>query len=249
MKNLVRYRAKDFLEPMFVAVHRVCTEYKQATEAAAAAGGAAAAAAISPEICCAKDGALVLAGAVCDRLASKKRRAPVEEFLSSFVLPDLCASNKFLRLRACWVYEVYLDRVEKWREPAAVIEAFNRMVSLLTDTELPVRVQAGVSIKAFFDIELEPLQEVIINNLQILVERLFALMQDIDNDQIVCTVEHLVITHEDHISPLAQHLTAALTNALLAMLDREGAAQINRDTDAEDDASFASIAVLSTLKT
>ncbi|CDJ50282.1 hypothetical protein, conserved [Eimeria brunetti] len=254
VKSLVRYRAKDFLEPMFVAVHRVCTEYEQATKAAAAAaaaagGAAAGAAAVSADLCRAKDAALMLAGAVCDRLTSKKRQAPIEAMLSAFVLPDLHSANKFLRLRACWVYEVYLDRVTTWQDPAAVVEAYNRMLGLLGDPELPVRVQAGVSIKSFFDLQLPQLQQVIVPNLKYLAERLFALMQDIDHDQLVSTLERLVITNEEHIAPLARDLTAALTNALLAMLDREGAAQRNRDTDAEDDASFASMAVMSTLKT
>ncbi|OEH76840.1 importin [Cyclospora cayetanensis] len=239
IKSLVRYRSKDFLEPMYMAVHRVCAEYQQAVQSRS----------LTEDMFRAKDGALMLAGAVCDRLTSKKRQAPIEGMLSSFVLPDLGSPNKFLRMRACWVYEVFLERVNTWHEPAAVVEAYNRMLALLGDPELPVRVQAGVSIKAFFDLDLPELQQVIVPNLKWLAERLFVLMQDIDHDQLVTTLEQLVASNEQHIAPLAKDLTAALATALLAMLNREGAAQRNKDEDAEDDAAFASIAVMSTLKT
>lgn len=239
IKNLVRYRAKDFLEPMYMAVHRVCAEYQQAAQAGN----------LTEDVCRAKDGALVLAGAVCDRLTSKKRQAPIEGMLSSFVLPELSSGNRFLRMRACWVYEVFLDRVHTWKEPAALVEAYNRMLALLGDPELPVRVQAGVSIKAFFELEVPELRQAIVPNLKWLAERLFVLMQDIDHDQLVTTLEQLVVSNEEHIAPIAKDLTGALTTALLAMLDREGAAQRSRDEDAEEDAAFASIAVISTLKT
>lgn len=239
IKSLVRYRGKDFLEPMYMAVHRVCTEYQQAAQAGK----------LTEEVFQAKDGALVLGGAVCDRLTSKKRQAPVEGMLSSFVLPDMSSPNKFLRMRACWVYEMFLDSVRTWKEPAALVEAYNRMLALLGDPELPVRVQAGVSIKAFFEVDVPELQQAIVPNLKWLAERLFVLMQEIDHDQLVTTLEQLVVSNEKHIAPLAKDLTRALTTALLAMLDREGAAQRSRDEDAEEDAAFASMAVISTLKT
>lgn len=224
---------------MYVAVHRVCTEYQQAAQTGK----------LTEEMFQAKDGALMLAGAVCDRLTSKKRQAPIEGMLSSFVLPDMSSPNKFLRMRACWVYEMFLDSVRSWKEPAALVEAYNRMLALLGDSELPVRVQAGVSIKAFFEVDVPELQQAIVPNLKWLAERLFLLMQEIDHDQLVTTLEQLVVSNEKHVAPLAKDLTRALTTALLAMLDREGAAQRSRDEDAEEDAAFASIAVISTLKT
>ncbi|KAL8432123.1 hypothetical protein ACSSS7_004827 [Eimeria intestinalis] len=187
----------------------------------------------------------------------RRQNDPLEAFsqpreagmLSSFVLPDLSSPNRFLRMRACWVYEVYLGSVRCWKEEGALIEAYNRMLALLGDSELPVRVQAGVSIKAFFQVEVPALRQAIVPNLKWLAERLFMMMQDIDHDQLVTTLEQLVVSFEEHISPLAKDLVRALTAALLAMLDREGAAQQNKDEEAEEDAAFASIAVISTLKT
>ncbi|KAL8441202.1 hypothetical protein Emed_007601 [Eimeria media] len=239
VKSLVRYRAKDFLEPMYLTVHRVCVEFQQALESNC----------LTEALCQAKDGVLVLAGAVCERLASKKRQAPIESMLSSFVLPDLSSPNKFLRMRACWVYEVYLGSVRSWKDENALVEAFKRMLALLSDTELPVRVQAGVSIKAFFQVDVAALHAAIIPNLKFLAERLFMLIQDIDHDQLVTTIEQLVVSFEEHVAPLAKDLVRALTAALLAMFDREGAAQQSKDEEAEEDAAFASIAVISTLKT
>ncbi|KAL8452421.1 hypothetical protein Emag_002389 [Eimeria magna] len=217
VKSLVRYRAKDFLEPMYLTVHRVCAEFQEALKNNC----------LTEAICQAKDGVLVLAGAVCERLASKRRQAPIEGMLSSFVLPDLSSPNKFLRMRACWVYEVYLGSVRCWKEEAALVEAFQRMLALLGDAELPVRVQAGVSIKAFFQVEVPALHQAIVPNLKWLAERLFMLIQDIDHDQLVTTIEQLVVSFEEHVAPLAKDLVRALTAALLAMLDREGAAQQN----------------------
>ncbi|KAL8273198.1 hypothetical protein Esti_002956 [Eimeria stiedai] len=239
VKSLVRYRAKDFLEPMYMTVHRVCVEYQQAVQNNC----------LTEAVCQAKDGVLVLAGALCERLASKKRQAPIEGMLSSFVLPDLSSPNRFLRMRACWVYEVYLGSVRCWKEEAPLVEAYNRMLALLGDPELPVRVQAGVSIKAFFQVEVAALQQAIVPNLKWLAERLFMLMQDIDHDQLVTTLEQLVVSFEEHVEPLAKDLVRALTAALVAMLDREGVAQQSKDEDAEEDAAFACIAVISTLKT
>ncbi|PFH35891.1 importin-beta N-terminal domain-containing protein [Besnoitia besnoiti] len=243
IKALVRYRGRDFLEPLYLLVHRLVDEFRSAAQQAAAANQALPVQAFQK-----KDAALRLACCIADRLMSKKRQAPIEDFLTNFVLPDLRSPNKFLRMRACWVYEQFVPKLATWRNPASVVEAYRGTVLLTQDAELPVRVQAAISAKVFFNVEVEELQQVIVSNLEGLTKQLFAVMKDIDNEQVVATIEHLISSHEEHIAPYAKDLTKALSVTLLEMLDREGAAEQAGDDGAEEDAAFASMTVLSALK-
>ncbi|PHJ25764.1 importin-beta n-terminal domain-containing protein [Cystoisospora suis] len=243
IKALVRYRGRDFLEPLYLLVHRLVEEFRTASQQAAAANQALPITAFQR-----KDSALRLACCIADRLISKKRHAPIEDFLSAFVLPDLQSPNKFLRLRACWVYEQFAGKLTSWKNPSALADAYGKIVLLTQDPELPVRVQAAISVKVFFGIEEETLQQVIVANLEGLTKQLFAVMKDVDNEQVVASIEQLISAYEEHIAPYAKDLIKALSATLLEMLDREGAAEQAGDDGAEEDAAFASMTVLSALK-
>ncbi|CBZ54464.1 hypothetical protein NCLIV_048930 [Neospora caninum Liverpool] len=243
IKALVRYRGRDFLEPLYLLTHRLVDEFRTVAQQAAAANQALPVVAYQK-----KDAALRLSCCISDRLLSKKRQAPVEDFLALFVLPDLQSPNKFLRMRACAVYEEFVPKLATWKNPAALVEAYRGIVLLTQDAELPVRVQAAISAKVFFSVEVEELQQVIVANLEGLTKQLFAVMKDIDNEQVVATIEQLISSHEEHIAPYAKDLTQALSVTLLEMLDREGAAEQAGDDSAEEDAAFASMTVLSALK-
>ncbi|EPT26865.1 importin-beta N-terminal domain-containing protein [Toxoplasma gondii ME49] len=243
IKALVRYRGRDFLEPLYLLTHRLVEEFRTLSQQASAANQPLSVVAFQK-----KDAALRLACCISDRLLSKKRQAPVEEFLTHFVLPDLQSPNKFLRMRACVVFEEFVPKLSAWKNPTALVEAYKGIVLLTQDAELPVRVQAAISAKVFFSVEVEELQQVVVANLEGLTKQLFAVMKDIDNEQVVATIEQLISSHEAHIAPYAKDLTQALSTTLLEMLDREGAAEQAGDDSAEEDAAFASMTVLSALK-
>eukprot|EP00922_Rhytidocystis_sp_ex-Travisia-forbesii_P028130 GHVS01041290.1.p1 GENE.GHVS01041290.1~~GHVS01041290.1.p1 ORF type:complete len:1150 (-),score=264.74 GHVS01041290.1:262-3711(-) len=174
-----------------------------------------------------KSGALLMLGSVANRLTSRKRRVYVEGFLQTKVLPLFCAPVRELRVRSVWVYGHYLDHLNRvgWREPAGLVAAFKQMFELCGDVELPVRVEAGVQIKGFFSINQPQLQEVIKESLGQLMERLFALMHDIDHENLVATVADLVKEYEDQVTPYSRQLMTLLCGALLRMMAKEEVSQ------------------------
>eukprot|EP00922_Rhytidocystis_sp_ex-Travisia-forbesii_P042078 GHVS01062835.1.p1 GENE.GHVS01062835.1~~GHVS01062835.1.p1 ORF type:complete len:1182 (+),score=220.59 GHVS01062835.1:120-3548(+) len=166
-----------------------------------------------------KSGALLMLGCVVSRLTSRKRQVHVEGFLQSKVLPLFSSPVKHLRWRSVWLYGNYLEHLRT--QPTGLEVAYNHIFALCGDEEMPVRVEAGVQIKGFFKIKQPLLQELVRKSLGQLMERLFALMNDIDHEHLVATVSDIVREYENEVTPYARQLVTLLCAAVLRMMAKE----------------------------
>lgn len=183
-----------------------------------------------PSFCSRKDGALHLLGAIAERLVSndpaqqgkakKKVKAGsvnVEELLKKYVLPDMCSSVAFLRLRACWVYEQFIEEANmRFMEPASAASCCRQCMSLVSDSELPVRVYAGTVLRCFLDRNInDALIAVVVENVAGLLDRMLKMMTEIQCEELGATLECLVRNFPQQIAPFASQLVAQLSSQFL----------------------------------
>ena len=189
------------------------------------------------------DGALFALGSLVDVL---KRTPPyntqLEAMLVAHVLPEFGNARGHLRAKAAWVAGMYADT------EFSNVENFNallqRVISLLCDPELPVRVDAVIALRAFVDASDEGSVSAMRPLLPRLLDELFKLMAEVDNEDLVCTLEAIVTKYGDEMAPYA---TGLVTNLVAAFWRHMNAGDGDED-DADDDGTGA-LACLGCLRT
>jgi len=185
-----------------------------------------------PHLSAKKDGALFLLGSLRDELLeldpasqlgkkkSKKKGAKetsktnpisVEQLFALHVRPDLASSAPFLRLRACWMYGRFAERARLGSE-GTTGDACRECLKLLSDSELPVRVQAATCIQAFLERDADTVEvdSVVLENLMALIERLLRMIAEIHAEEVAGTLQLLVARFPKQITPFAAQLVEQL---------------------------------------
>ena len=200
-----------------------------------------------------KDGALLALGSLRKHLTKREDyRGSLEPMLRTHVLPLLSDQNGFLRQRGCWVYAQFASTIFKGvgasgedggaPSPAAeqMAHAFPAIMAGLRDRDLPVRVQAAVTIKEL--VEQQCMPPTLIELLPQLMELLFSLLQEVGADEIVSTVDTLIEHYGEQMVPYAVQVVTALSATFMRLLDET-------DEDDEDDATLAALGVMQALGT
>jgi len=225
---------KEHLAKFMAAMSAIMTEYV-AAEAAGCADPAKAAR---------MDGALLAVGVMSDKL---KETAPYKSQLGSLLLNLVvpCFGSRYghLRAKAAWVAGMYCDvEFPDGQGAGPSYQAiFSKVVGLLGDGELPVRVDAVVALRQFAehaeDVEgLKPL-------LPTLLGAIFSLMGELDAEDLVFSLEALVDKFREDIAPYA----AQMCGQLAAAFARYSAADDEGGEDGDDD-DMAGIAAYGCLR-
>ena len=179
------------------------------------------------------DGALLAIGSLCERLTRVEAyRAQLEHMLMVYVLPEFTNPLGHLRAKACWVAGMYAniafaDRANFTRLMRAVVER-------LRDGDLPVRVDAIVALRAFVEAsdDLADIRPI----LPALLEESLRVMSQVDNEDLVYTIETLVEKFGEEIAPYAENLTRNLVAAFWKCVDEgEGGEGGGGGGEGEDD--------------
>jgi importin-7 len=85
-----------------------------------------------------------MVGSLADILLKKPLyKSQMEQLLAQFVFPEFSSAHGHLRARACWVLQHFCNI--KFNEETILAEAINlTQRSLLTDSELPVKVLVSI---------------------------------------------------------------------------------------------------------
>lgn len=223
-------KRKAHLAPFMAHVAAALSAHNDAAREAAAAGRPVAA-----DVARRMDAALLAIGTCADVLKNKSPyREQVETMLLTFVAPCFESPHGHLRAKACWVAKEFSDFTfsggegECGRGPQ-FCGLFERVMRGLADPDLPVRVDAVVALRSFVDdlADLEILKPI----LPSLLDSVFALMAEVDNEDLIFTLEGIVEKFGDEIAPyaanLAQNLAAAFWKYTQATEDDDG----DEDTD------------------
>lgn len=183
-----------------------------------------------------KDGALLAIGHVKDKLLSRgDLRTSLHTVLLRYTLEDLRSPHPFLRSRACWLFGQVA--AANALPPDVLLPSLRGLVCCLSDEHFPVRVQAAVDLRHF--LAASSAAEALRPELPRLLEALLRLMDDVDNTDIVASVEQLVAAFPNDVAPLAVPLCSQLVSAF-----QRAAASASDD----DESSFAATQCIQTME-
>jgi len=131
------------------------------------------------------------------------------------VQPEFKSEYPFLRARACWLYgQIASEDMDFFlMSPGLLVTTLDGVLHCLNDSEFPVRVQAGVDVRHF--LSSPAAREVILPMLPQVLEQVCKLIDEVDNTDIVATIETIVERFSDHVVPFAGTLTSKLVVAFL----------------------------------
>lgn len=212
--TIAQKKRKGHLPQLMAHIVSALSAHDTAARAAAAAGnGASVPAAVARNM----DGALLAIGTCAEVLKHKSPyKGNVEAMLAQFVAPCFDSPHGHLRAKACWVAKEFCDFQfsdaggEAGRGPQ-FCGLFERVMRSLGDPDLPVRVDAVVALRSFVDAlaDLDILKPL----LPRLLDSIFGLMAEVDNEDLIFTLEGIVEKFGDDIAPYAVNMARQLTQA------------------------------------
>ncbi|KAL7049000.1 hypothetical protein ACKWTF_003564 [Chironomus riparius] len=186
-----------------------------------------------------KDGALHMIGSLADVLPKKKVfKDQVETLLVTYVFPGFQSPHGHLRARSCWVLHSFSEiRIKNPENLAKIMQLSSN--ALLTDPDLPVKVEAAVCIQMFLVSQPESSKFVETQVKPITVE-LLKIIRETENEDLTNVLQKIVCQFTDQLVPIAveicQHLAATFSQVL------EG-------DDSNDDRAITAMGLLNTMET
>ena len=135
--------------------------------------------------------------------------AKIEELLKLYVFQEFSSPIGFLRAKTCWIFEKY-DFLN-FNDKSLVNAVIENITNCLMDTQLPVQYMACVNLNEFIDNE--EVQQKLKPILPQILELILKIMDNIDSEEIVYSLESIIESFHDEITPFALELLKHLKNA------------------------------------
>ena len=221
--------ASTYLPKVLAHVESVLSEYDKARASAnaiAAADPRGAQAMLAP-LARRKDGALIAIGSLNESLKQSDKYAnALEPLLVAHVGPEFTSPFGHLRAKACWVASKFADTldVENGNTFGALLQG---VFGCLHDPDLPVRVDALVCLRHFVEaIEGENeellMQKYVLPHLPTILNDFFQLIFEVDNDDLVQTLEAVVEKSGTAMAPYAVQVMKHLATSFWRSMSTAG---------------------------
>ncbi|KAK0608367.1 hypothetical protein LWI29_029702 [Acer saccharum] len=188
-----------------------------------------------------KDGALLAIGALCDKLKqTEPYKSELERMLVQHVFPEFSSPVGHLRAKAAWVAGQYAHI--NFSDQNNFRKALHSVVAGLRDPELPVRVDSVFALRSFVEAcrdlnEIRPI-------LPQLLDEFFKLMNEVENEDLVFTLETIVDKFGEEMAPYALGLCQNLAAAFWRCMNTAEA-----EEDADDPGALAAVGCLRAIST
>ncbi|XP_027348939.1 importin beta-like SAD2 isoform X2 [Abrus precatorius] len=188
-----------------------------------------------------KDGALLAIGALCDKLKqTEPYKSELERMLVQHVFPEFSSPVGHLRAKAAWVAGQYAHI--NFSDQNNFRRALQCVVSRMQDPELPVRVDSVFALRSFIEAckdlnEIRPI-------LPQLLDEFFKLMNEVENEDLVFTLETIVDKFGEEMAPYALGLCQNLAAAFWRCMNTAEA-----DDEADDPGALAAVGCLRAIST
>lgn len=188
-----------------------------------------------------KDGALLAIGALCDKLKqTEPYKSELERMLVQHVFPEFSSPAGHLRAKAAWVAGQYAHI--NFSDPNNFRKALHSVVAGMRDPELPVRVDSVFALRSFVEAckdlsEIRPI-------LPQLLDEFFKLMNEVENEDLVFTLETIVDKFGEEMAPYALGLCQNLAAAFWKCMNTAEA-----EDDSEDPGALAAVGCLRAIST
>nr|BAJ99987.1 predicted protein [Hordeum vulgare subsp. vulgare] len=188
-----------------------------------------------------KDGALLAIGTLCDRLKqTDPYKAELERMLVQHVFQEFSSHVGHLRAKAAWVAGQYAHIT--FSDQDNFRKAMHCVISGLRDPELPVRVDSVFALRSFVEAckDLDEIRPI----LPQLLDEFFKLMGEVENEDLVFTLETIVDRFGEEMAPYALGLCQSLAAAFWRCM-----ASSEADDEVEDSGALAAVGCLRALST
>jgi hypothetical protein len=227
LSELVKKRGKDNLQKFILFVVEIFKRYDEVS--------------VEYRSYRQKDGALLAVGSLCDKLKNTEPyKSDLERMLVAHVYPEFNNPVGHLRAKAAWVAGQYASIT--FSDPNNFRKALHSVVSGMRDPDLPVRVDSVFALRSFVDAckdlgELRPL-------LPQLLDEFFKLMHEVENEELVFTLETIVDKFGEEIAPYALGLCQNLAAAFWKCMNT-----VNADEEVDDQGALAAVGCLRAIST
>eukprot|EP01080_Neovahlkampfia_damariscottae_P008673 gene8673-620_t len=139
----------------------------------------------------------------------------LETLLITHIIPELFNKiHPYLRSRACWVLSKFVNI--QWQDKKTFTAGLEGVIQCIQDKDLPVKIEASVTLsemiksKLCYD-DLEPL-------LGNILKAYLGLMNEIENDYIVKSLDLIIETYGEKIEPYALDLCRSLSEKFIGIV-------------------------------
>ncbi|KAH8109328.1 ARM repeat-containing protein [Phellopilus nigrolimitatus] len=186
-------------------------------------------------------------------------RPNVEQFVIQHVFPEFGSPLPYMRSIAVEVIGTIEKNDMQWANEANLVTASRAVANALDDAELPVRVQAALSLTEMVTAH-ESVEAAVKPNVGKVVQDLLKLSDETDLDVLNNCMETMVEKFDAELLPVAAQLAARLCESYLRLM-RENMAQESSAADMEpdltalesnvgdDDKTFAAMGIAKTIST
>ncbi|KAF6031490.1 IPO7 [Bugula neritina] len=188
-----------------------------------------------------KDGILHMLGALSTILLKKDLyKAQVENLLVNYVYPEFKSEHGFLRARACWALQHFVNtKFSDMSNLGTAVEMVRQC--LCDDKELPVKVEAAIALQMLIEYHTAAYQYIQANIKPILLE-LLNLMKQTENDELTAVIQKLVIKYQDEVLPIAVDMVTHLAGIFQQVVESDD------DSGDSDDKVIVAMGVLNTIE-
>ncbi|KAK1425494.1 hypothetical protein QVD17_20846 [Tagetes erecta] len=225
--ELVRKRGKENLQKFILFIVEIFKRYEQAP--------------IEMKPYRQKDGALLAIGTLCDKLKqTEPYKSQLEPMLVQHVFPEFNSPVGHIRAKAAWVAGQYAHI--SFSDSNIFRKALQSVVAGMRDPELPVRVDSVFALRSFVEAcedlgEIRPI-------LPQLLDEFFKLMNEVENEDLVFTLETIVDKFGEEMAPYAVGLCQNLAAAFWKCMNTAEA-----DDEADDPGALAAVGCLRAIST
>lgn len=184
-----------------------------------------------------KEALMLMFGSLAEQIKNHKDlKEHVEGILKQFIFPEFLNEIGFLRSRAAWVFARFAH--VKLNDAGFMLQVIETMCKLLIDPQLPVRYEGAIALPKVLHWEIS--KQRLSTELKILLEIYLKLMNEIDSEDVVESLESIVSAFPKEIHPFAMELTQHLTLAFTRMIQKD----MNED---EGESAMAAVSTLNTI--
>ncbi|KAI7748981.1 hypothetical protein M8C21_033898 [Ambrosia artemisiifolia] len=225
--ELVRKRGKENLQKFILFIVEIFKRYEQAP--------------IEIKPYRQKDGALLAIGTLCDKLKqTEPYKSELEPMLVQHVFPEFNSPMGHIRAKAAWVAGQYAHI--HFSDPNNFRKALQSVVAGMRDPDLPVRVDSVFALRSFVEActdlgEIRPI-------LPQLLDEFFKLMNEVENEDLVFTLETIVDKFGEEMAPYAVGLCQNLAATFWKCMNTSEA-----DVEADDPGALAAVGCLRAIST
>lgn len=180
-----------------------------------------------------------MVGSLADVLLKKKIfKDQLESLLVTYVFPGFQSPNGHLRARSCWVLHCFSEIKIKDPEVLAKIMQLTSN-ALLTDQDLPVKVEAAVALQMFLMSQTDA-NQFIEGQIKEITLELLKIIRETENEDLTNVLQKIVCSYTEQLVPIAIEICQHLATTFSQVLEAD---------DSNDDRAITAMGLLNTMET